>query len=226
MVIIALILAGCSAEKNTGASRFYNSLISRYNIWFNGNEAYKAGVKKVRESHRDDYSDLLPVFEYSDAESARMANSDMERAVQKASKVIALHSITAKPEEKNRRNASSRSEEFYNRREFNEWVDDSYLLMGKAQFYLKNFMAARSSLSFAVSIATDRDLVTEAGIWMARIQTEEGNYTEALRVLQEVTASPESLSRQMKAMYYSTRADIILRQKKYNEALEPLTAAT
>ena len=107
MVIIALILAGCSAEKNTGASRFYNSLISRYNIWFNGNEAYKAGVKKVRESHRDDYSDLLPVFEYSDAESARMANSDMERAVQKASKVIALHSITAKPEEKNRRNASS-----------------------------------------------------------------------------------------------------------------------
>jgi len=225
IAIIALILAGCSAEKNTGASRFYNSLISKYNIWFNGNEAYKAGVKKVTESHRDDYSDLLPVFEYSDEASARMASSDMERAVQKASKVIALHSITAKPEEKNRRNPSAKSDEFYNRREFNEWVDDSYLLMGKAQFYQKNFMAARSSLSFAVSIATDRDLVTEAGIWMARIQTEEGNYSEALRVLKE-TAGPESLSRPLKAMYYSTQADIILRQKKYREALEPLTAAT
>lgn len=223
--IIALILAGCSAEKNTGASRFYNSLISKYNIWFNGNEAYKAGVKKVTESHIDDYSDLLPVFEYSAAESARMASSDMERAIQKASKVIALHSITTKPEEKNRRNASAKSEEFYNRREFNEWVDDSYLLMGKAQFYQKNYMGARSSLSFAVSIATDRDLITEAGIWMARIQTEEGNYSEALRVLQE-TASPESLSRPLKAMYYSTQADIILRQKRYREALEPLTAAT
>ena len=225
MIMVTLILAGCSAEKNTGASRFYNSLISKYNIWFNGNEAYKAGVKKVMESHRDDYSDLLPVFEYTAAESARAASSDMERAIQKASKVIALHSITARPEEKSRRNTSAKNEEFYNRREFNEWVDDSYLLMGKAQFYQKNFMAARSSLSFAISISTDRDLITEAGIWIVRIQTEEGNYAEALRLLQE-NANPGSLSRPLRAMYYATQADIALRQKRYGEALEPLTAAT
>ena len=223
--IVTLVLAGCSAEKNTGASRFYNSLISKYNIWFNGNEAYKAGVKKVRVTHRDDYSDLLPVFEYTVPESARAAASDMERAVQKASKVIALHSITARPDEKGRRNASDRNEEFYNRREYNEWVDDSYLLMGKAQFYLKNFMAARSSLSFAISIATDPDLVTEAGIWLSRIQAEEGNYAEAARILKETTG-PESLSRSLKAMYYSTQADIALRQKRYSDAVAPLASAT
>ncbi|MDM8004082.1 MAG: tetratricopeptide repeat protein, partial [Bacteroidota bacterium] len=223
--VVTLVLAGCSAEKNTGASRFYNSLISKYNIWFNGNEAYKAGVKKVRESHRDDYSDLLPVFVYSSPESARAATSDMERAVQKASKVIALHSITARPDEKGRKNVSDRNEEFYNRREFNEWVDDSYLLMGKAQFYLRNFMAARSSLSFAISIATDPDLTTEAGIWLSRIQAEEGNYAEAARLLKE-TASPDNLSRTLKAMYYSTQADIALRQKRYGDAVAPLTSAT
>ena len=100
----------------------------------------------------------------------------MERAIQKASKVIALHSITAKPDEKSRKGGNSRSEEFYNRREYNEWVDDAYLLMAKAYFYQKNFMAARSSFSYAVSIATDPGLVTEATIWMARIQAEEGNY--------------------------------------------------
>jgi predicted negative regulator of RcsB-dependent stress response len=225
VLVVTLVLAGCSAEKNTGASRFYNSLISKYNIWFNGNEAYKAGVKKVRDSHRDDYSDLLPVFEYSSPESARAASSDMERAVQKASKVIALHSITARPDEKGRRNVNDRNEEFYNRREYNEWVDDSYLLMGKAQFYLKNFMAARSSLSFAISIATDPDLATEAGIWLSRIQAEEGNYAEAARLLKE-TASPESLTRSLKAMYYSTQADIALRQKHYGDAVAPLTSAT
>jgi len=225
VLVVTLVLAGCSAEKNTGASRFYNSLISKYNIWFNGNEAYKAGVKKVRDSHRDDYSDLLPVFEYSSPESARAASSDMERAVQKASKVIALHSITARPDEKGRRNVNDRNEEFYNRREYNEWVDDSYLLMGKAQFYLKNFMAARSSLSFAISIATDPDLATEAGIWLSRIQAEEGNYAEAARLLKE-TASPESLTRSLKAMYYSTQADIALRQKRYGDAVAPLTSAT
>ena len=224
IILVTLVLAGCSAEKNTGASRFYNSLISKYNIWFNGNEAYKAGVKKVISTHRDDYSQLLPVFEYSAPESARAATSDMERAVQKASKVIALHSITAKPEDKGRRSPGDRNEEFYNRREYNEWVDDSWLLMAKAQFYQKNFMAARSSFSFAISIATDPDLVTEARIWMARIQSEEGSYTEALRLLQEA-ATPENLSRPLRAMYYSTRADIALRQKRYGDAVEPLTMA-
>jgi len=222
--MITLMIAGCSADKNTGASRFYNSLISKYNIWFNGNEAYKAGVEKVKTAHRDDYSSLIPVFEYSSAESSSAAASDMERAIQKASKVIALYSITARPDEKGRMGDNARSEEFYNRREYNEWVDDSYILMGKAQFYQKNFMAARSSLSFAVSITTDQNIVTEADIWMTRIQTEEGNYAEASRMLQEISA-PESLSRALKSMYFSTQADILLRQKRYGEAVVPLTKA-
>jgi len=225
IIIITLAVSGCSVEKNTGASRFFYSLISKYNIWFNGNEAYKAGVQKIKASHRDDYSMMLPVFEYSSPESVRVASSDMERAIQKASKLIALYSITAKPDERDRRGVNSRNEEFYNRREFNEWVDDAYILMAKAQFYQKNFTAARSSLSFAMNIASDPDLVTEAGIWMARIHTEEGNYPEALRLLQTID-DPEGLSRPLKAMYYSTRADIALRQKRYADAITPLTLAT
>ncbi len=219
---ITLLLAGCSAEKNTGASRFYNSLISKYNIWFNGNEAYKAGVKKVIASHRDDYSEMLPLFEYSVPDAVRPASSDMERAVQKASKVISLYSITAKPEEKGRGRNNNRDAEFYNRREYNEWVDDAWLLMGKAQFYQRNFTASRSSLSFAISISTDAGLSTEAAIWLARIQTEEGNYSEALRQLKEITPPGR---RVLEAMYYSTHADILLRQKRYEEAIPILERA-
>jgi tetratricopeptide (TPR) repeat protein len=223
MVLTALI-TGCSVEKNTGASRFYNSLIAKYNVWFNGNEAYKAGVEKVQQSHRDDYSVLIPVFEYSSDESAGAAKSDMERAAQKASKVIALYSITAKPKEKSRRGDGTRDEEFYNRREYNEWVDDAYLLLAKAQFYLKNLAAARSAFSYTVSIATDPDLVSEANIWMARIQTEEGNYSEASRILQGFT-DPAGLPKALQPMLYSTLADVALRQKRYNDAVSPLTRA-
>jgi len=225
IILLTLTLAGCSVEKNTGTSRFYHSLISKYNIWFNGNEAYRAGLEKIKTSHRDDYSEILPVFEHSAPESARAASSDMERAIQKASKVIALHSITARPDEKKRRGADERSEEFYNRREYNEWVDDAYILMAKAQFHQKNFMAARSSFSYAISNANDPEIVTEAGIWMARIQAEEGNYAEATRLLRTV-GEPGSLSRPLKAMYYSTEADILLRQERYGDAIIPLTGAT
>ena len=225
IIIITLSVSGCSVEKNTGASRFFYSLISKYNIWFNGNEAYKAGVQKIKASHRDDYSAMLPVFEYSSPESVRIASSDMERAIQKASKLIALYSIKARPEEKERRGDNSRSEEFNNRREFNEWVDDAYILMAKAQFYQRNFTAARSSLSYTMNIASDPYLITEANIWMTRIHIEEGNYPEASRLLQTI-GEPENMSRSLKAMYYSTQADIALRQKRYGNAITPLTLAT
>lgn len=224
VALITALITGCSVEKNTGASRFYNSLISKYNIWFNGNEAYKAGVAKVSSSHRDDYTSLLPVFEYTSPESVRAASSDMERAMQKASKVISLYSITAKPDEKGQKGSNARSEEFYNRREYNEWVDDSYLLLGKAQFYLKNLTASRASLSFAISITTDPALSKEANIWLARIQTEEGNYTEAARILQEIP-DIEGSSNTIRSMYYSTVADVALRQNKYYDAITPLTKA-
>jgi tetratricopeptide (TPR) repeat protein len=223
-LVLTALITGCSVEKNTGASRFYNSLVAKYNVWFNGNEAYKAGVEKVQLSHRDDYTVLIPVFEYTSDESVSAAASDMERAAQKASKVIALYSITAKPDEKGRKGGDARDEEFYNRREYNEWVDDAYLLLAKSQFYLKNLPAARSAFSYTVSIATDPDLISEANIWMARIQTEEGNYSEASRILQGFT-DIEGLPKPLKPMLYSTMADVALRQKRYNDAVSPLTLA-
>ena len=223
-LVLTAFITGCSVEKNTGASRFYNSLVAKYNVWFNGNEAYKAGVEKVKSSHRDDYSALIPVFEYTSPESLRAAASDMERAMQKASKVIALYSITAKPEKKSRNEGSARDEEFYNRREYNEWVDDAYLLLAKSQFYLNDLTGARSSFSYTISIATDPELITESTIWMARIQTEDGNYAEASRILQGID-DVNGLSKALKPMYYTTLADIALRQKRYSDAITPLTMA-
>jgi hypothetical protein len=94
------ILCGCSVEKNTNTSRFYQGLTSRYNIYFNGNESFKAGVSKVNAGYKDDFSGLLRVFEYSDPTTSSMCSADMQRAIQKASKVISLKSITAKPKTK------------------------------------------------------------------------------------------------------------------------------
>jgi predicted negative regulator of RcsB-dependent stress response len=220
-LVLTALITGCSVEKNTGASRFYNSLIAKYNVYFNGNEAYKAGIAKVKASHRDDYSTMLPVFLYTTPESTQASASDMERAIQKASKVISLYSITARPDESDRGKRNSRNDEFYNRREYNEWVDDAYLLMAKAYVYQKNYGAARSAFSYSISITTDKDIISEANIWLARLQTEDRNYTEASRLLQGLNGLEES-SRALQSMLYSTEADIALRQKRYNDAISPL----
>ena len=80
-------------------------MTSRYNIYFNGYESFKAGLAKINKKYQDDYAEMLKVFEYSDPSTASVCSSDMERAMQKASKLISLKSITAKPEIKDK-NAS------------------------------------------------------------------------------------------------------------------------
>jgi hypothetical protein len=95
---LLLILTTCSVEKNTGTTRFYHGLTARFNIYFNGYESFKAGLVKINNGYRDDYSELLKVFEFSDPATAQFCSTDMEKAIQKASKLISLKSITAKPE--------------------------------------------------------------------------------------------------------------------------------
>jgi hypothetical protein len=124
---LSVLLVTCSVEKNTEASRFYHGMTARYNIYFNGYESYKAGVDRVNNSYRDDYAEILNVFPHSDPATPQIASSSMETAIQKASKLISLKSITAKPDINNRRDISENERTLLERKEYNEWVDDSYL---------------------------------------------------------------------------------------------------
>ncbi len=218
---LSLILSDCSVEKNTGASRFYNDLTARYNIYFNGNESFKAGVLKVTNGYVDDYAELLRVFEFSDPSTASLCISDMERAIQKASKVITLKSITAKPEIKGD-GISEKEKELLDRKEFNDWVDDSYLLIGKARFYKHELNEATSVFDYCITNANDKEIREEATIWLARINNETGNYNESLRLLTGLEINKD-FSKPLRSMYYTTMADLYIRQKRYSEAIEPLT---
>ena len=62
--------------------------------------ALKLVLLKLSRGYQDDYAEILKVFEYSDPATVSLCSSDMERAIQKASKLISLKSITAKPEYK------------------------------------------------------------------------------------------------------------------------------
>lgn len=211
-------------EKNTGSTRFFHGLTSRYNIYFNGNESFKAGVAKVNAGYNDDFSNLLRIFEYSDPQTVSMCSADMERAIQKASKVISLKSITTKPETKGNDLPSQKDEEFMSRKEYNEWVDDCYLLMGKARLYKREYELAKSTLSYNISSSVDKVLITESTIWLARIYNETGNYNESFRILDGLDPSL-NFSNEMKGLYYTTLADLFMKQKRYEEAIDPLGKA-
>ena len=218
---LSMVLTYCSVEKNTGASRFYQGMTARYNIYFNGYESFKAGLVKISRGYQDDYAELLRVFEYSDPSTASFCSSDMERAIQKASKLISLKSITAKPEFKDSRDLSEKDKKLLEKKEYNEWVDDSYLLIGKARFYKHEYKEATSVFNYCITDANDQDIKNEAVIWLARIYNETGNYIESLRLIHglDVTLNyPKSLI----SMYYTTVADLYIKQKRYSEAIDPM----
>ncbi len=219
-----LLPINCSVEKNTGASRFYNGMTARYNIYFNGYESFKSGLLKVNAGYTDDYAEILRVFEYSDPSAPSRCSSDMERAIQKASKLISLKSITAKPEIKEKGKLVEKDNSLPDRKEYNEWVDDSYLLIGKSRFYKQEYNEATAVFNYCITDANNPDIKKEASIWLSRIYNETGKYAEAYRTLSELGINGES-SKYMRSMYYTTLADLFIKQKKYAEAIDPLSKA-
>ncbi|MDP4223462.1 MAG: tetratricopeptide repeat protein [Bacteroidota bacterium] len=219
---LLLVIQDCSVEKNTATTRFYHGFTAKYNIYFNGYESFKAGIAKINKGHNDDFSELLRVFENSDPAAVSLCSSDMEKAIQKASKLISLKSITAKPEFNPKKDPTETEKKLLEQKEFNVWVDDSYFLVAKARFYKHEFADAASVFSYCISDANDPEIRLESSVWLARTYCERGNNVEAARLLNEMEITADS-RKSLKAIYYPALADILIRQKKYQEAIVPLS---
>ena len=62
IVVSVLVLSGCSVKKNNFFSRNYHQMTTRYNVYFNGNQALKSGIKVMENRHKEDYTNLLTCF--------------------------------------------------------------------------------------------------------------------------------------------------------------------
>ena len=55
------VLQSCSTKKDTFISRNWHALNTKYNVLFNGKEAFKQGVKAIDDSYKDDWFQQLPI---------------------------------------------------------------------------------------------------------------------------------------------------------------------
>lgn len=197
-------------------TRFYHGLTTKYNILFNGSESFKEGVKKYKESYKDDYSQVLPIFIYGDDELAASTKPQMDRTIDKSTKCIRLHSITKKPDE-NKGNMSEKDKEFYSKNEYNIFIDDSYLLMGKAFFYQADYSSAIRIFNFIIKQYDDPKTKYLAYNWLVRSNVEIKDFREAQDIIDILLSDmdyPEKLNYQLNL----TLADFYLKQLKYKEA--------
>ncbi len=207
--IVGTLLNSCSTKKNTFTRRIYHNLTAHYNAYWNGNEALKAGVLELNNSAVDNYNKVLPVYNNGTKAEAQSVGPYMDRAIEKATKVIDRHSIYIK------------------RKEHIRWIDDSYLLMGKAFFYKKEYKMAKRTFDFIVSRYKREDIIYEAMLWKARTHNQLEEFSQAeslLDMVQNKIDRKQSLAKYKKdlALIY---ADFYICQENYPPALEYLLEA-
>jgi len=222
-LFILLGLYSCSVEKNTSLSRNFHNLTSHYNVYFNGYESYKRGIERARSSIRNDYNRILPLFLFEDEGVNSSVNADMKRAIDKATKVITFHSITAKPKVKEG-NQSPKDKAFFEQNEYNKWVDDSYFLMGKAYMYQGEFFMAAEAFKHIMITFPNQDIRFGAMTWLARSYIMVGESREAERILTTL-ADESDFPEDFLLDLHTTRAQLSMYNSDYNGAAEQLELA-
>jgi len=110
-------------KKFTLPRRLYQSMVTHYNFHYNATNKINAVVEKAKLSHQDDYTQLLPFYNYSTDQTA--ADSlELDSVIFKATAGIVLHDLR------------------------NSYIDNMYLLIGQSYFYWQKFDSAYRIFQF------------------------------------------------------------------------------
>lgn len=221
ILVTLMLVAGCSTRKNTAGTRFYHALTTRYNVYFNGNEAYKAGLQAQQQGNKDNYMEMLPLYPIGNKETTGIGTSDYERAIEKAQKAIRQHSIKRRPIRKPGRAYTDEYKKWLARREFNPFINRAWMLLGKAQYQKGDFPEAAATFSYVARLYDGQTNITsEALIWLSRCYSALGWQYDAEDALNRV--NNDSLPPALAVPYASATGNFLLGSQRYREAIPHL----
>ena len=192
----------CSTKKNGWSRRAYHNLTCHYNVYWNGMMSLNEGAKSLHENIDEDYSKILRVYNYGDKKDAQRIYPKMDRSIKKASIGIQRHSM------------------YFGGKEQVKWIDDSYLMMGKAHFYKQDFISARRVFDYVAKNFEDEPIHYEGYLWLAKthIGAERFEKAEAtINLLQSKLNDddfPISVERQLPLVL----ADFYIAQEQYDNS--------
>ena len=223
--MVLLMLTACGSTKvNTAQSRFYQSFVTRFNVYHNGHEAYKEGLDAQERAHKDNYMEIIPLFPVSKESTQSVGGGNFDKAIEKSQKAIKLHSIKQRPPKKAGRTLTEEEKRWYAKKEYNPFLHNAWLLMGKAQFQKGEFLEAASTFSYITRLYSEEpEIVAEARMRMAQCYAElEWNY-EAENLLAQL--GRDSIPYQLAEEYDAIMASHLLLQERFAEALPYLEKA-
>jgi tetratricopeptide (TPR) repeat protein len=169
----------------------------------------RQGLKEFESNPKDNYAIVLPVYYTGDKSSISKIGQVADLGIKKATKTIQKHSM------------------FFNNKEYNPWIREAYMLIGKSYFYKQDYPMARRTFEFVIKSYNDNPVKYKAMLWQALSNMELGDFNRAEPMLDMVQnmirqgKAPES-NEEMLALCY---ANFFILQKNYASAVEFLDRA-
>ena len=206
---VIVFFSSCSTKKNTFSRRVYHNLTAHYNVYWNGMDNMRQGLKDFESAAKDNYATVLPVYYTGDKSNISKISQSADIGIKKATKTIQKHSM------------------FFNNKEYNPWIQEAYMLIGKSYFYKQDYPMSRRTFEFVIKTYNDNPIKYKAMLWQALSSMELGDYNRAEPMLDMVQnmirqgKAPESNEEMLSLCY----ANFYILQKNYVSAVEFLNRA-
>lgn len=199
-----LALSACSTQKTKWANVQYHNTTCHFNVWWNGNEKLKEGVRKLEKAHHDDYTQILPVYKLGNKEQSMSVFTEMDIAIEKGIKGITKHSI------------------YKQGHEYVPYVKKCYLMTAYATFYKKDYSATTNTCNLIISQYSGTPECDEARILLARTKTMQQMYTDAETDLDKMVTEEAAgnFDRHNTDKLYLAMVECLLPQEKYKKTVQ------
>lgn len=189
-VLVLLVVAACSTEKNTWLSRTYHGTTAHYNGYFNANDLLDGAMSGYRSGLKEDYYSILPIRPLPNEEEVKTMYTPIDTAIAKCTKVIQKHAMPGmdKPSKK--------------KEEHNRWIDENWTTIGIANYYRRDYALAMKNFEYVQKFFSNDKSTYVAELWLAKTNIQEGRYTEAsfnLANLDKAVEETEGTSKKTKS---------------------------
>ncbi len=209
-ILVGLLFGGCSTEKDAALNVGYHNMTARFNGYFNAGEIINQSVTTFRDKYKDDYTEILELQVYPSEKEASGLFPDMDKAIEKCSKVIYRHSMPNP-------NVVTRKEDEYCR-----WIDDNWLLIGQSHFYKREYDKAEEKFNYVMKEYTGQSSQYASKIWLAKIHIENGDFSKAKLQLISVKNDIENQNQNKKQSFFSfvKKGGKLTKKNKYQRKRE------
>lgn len=181
-------------------------MVSKFNPLFNGEQALLKAEAIIDLQHRDNFDEILPVYKVGNEQLISSIKPDLDKAVEKGSKVIQAHSMLIKNSQKNK------------------YIDNCYVLIGKARFYQRDYLRALETFNFVLLEFPKDEAVFEAKMWAAKCKTELGNTLAAKDDFEKIYRE-KKVDKKLKADIFASYAQLEINEKRHKPAYQLLQQA-